>query len=241
MRRIERPVQNQGFKEIWSHFKSEELEIIGAYCKAYDGWNARPKMVPNKEKGIIEYNMTPIPRYREDQIHGKRPWTTYERFKRALEVVSQRMEENPAEGLSFAAAYLNPDGNVDSKDIGGNEIVFDSEDQAKAKEVYFQIVTAEGYKWGDAEKLDEYVNGFGGQVLEKLGFKKCEIPPLTGAVVEISSLKRIGDIFGKKEVAQGRYIPATPMVPSDLKIESQPEETPEPEVTRKRGRPAKTN
>lgn len=241
MRRIERAVAVATSKEIWSHFKAEELEIIGAYCKAYDGWNARPKMVPNKEKGIIEYLMTPIPKYREDQIHGKRPWTSYERFKRALEVVSQRMEENPAEGLAFAAAFLNPDGNVDSKDVGGNEIVFDMEDQAKAKEVYFNIVTASGYSWGNAEKLDEYVNGFGGKVLEKLGFQKCEIPPFSGALVEVSSLKRIGDIFGKTETPQGRYIPSSPMVPSDLKIETMPEEAPAPEAIRKRGRPAKTN
>ena len=241
MRRIERAVAVQNSKEIWSHFKHEELEIIGAYCIDFDCWNARPKMIPNKDLGIIDYKMTPIPKYREDQIHGKRPWTSYERFKRALEVISQRMEENPAEGLAFAAAFLNPDGNVDSKDMGGNEIVFDSEEQARAKETYFNIVTAEGYSWGNEAKLKEYSNGFGGEVLTRLGFVKGQIPPFSGAVVEISSLKRIGDLLGKKEEPKGRYIPATPLANSDLKIEPQPEETIQPEVTRRRGRPAKVD
>lgn len=238
MRRIERPGAAVVSKEVYSHFKAEELEILGAYCIAFDGWNARPKMVPNKEKGIIEYQMTPIPKYREDQIHGKRPWTSYERFKRALEVVSQRMEENPAEGLAFAAAFLNPDGNIDSKDMGGNEIVFDSVEQEKAKEVYFQIVTNDGYRWGDEKKLKEYADGFGGQVLEKLGFKRCEVPPFSGALVEISSLKRIGDLLGKKEAPQGRYIPPTPLATEDMKIPEQPQE---PEAKRRPGRPAKVS
>lgn len=237
MRRIERPVAVVAFKEIWSHFKAEELEILGAYCYAFDGWNSRPTMKPNKEKGIIEYTMTPIPKYREDQIHGKRPWTSYERFRRALEVVSQRMEENPAEGLAFAAAFLNPDGTIDSKDATGNEISFDPADQERAREVYSHIVTNDGYRWGNEEKLKEYVNGFGGQVLEKLGFKPCEIPPFSGALVEVASLKRLGDILGKKEAPQGRYIPSTEMLKSDLKIETQPREVSGEETPKRRGRP----
>ena len=243
MPRPERISNKMVSKEIWSHFKSEELEIIGAYCFAYDGYWPRPKMVPNAKEGKFDYELKPVTKFRQDMIHGKRPWNSYERFRRAVEIISNRMEENQDMGLHFAAAYLNPDGAIDSRDNAGNEIIFDPEEQEKARIVYSYIVTQDGNRWGNPEKLKEFVEGFGGQVLDKLGFTKCEVPPFAGGAIEISEFKRLGDVLGKKMGG-----PTSNLMPSKpIRVGQEPmlsEQEPETvnvaiEETKRRGRPRK--
>lgn len=234
----DRQVFVQVQKEIWQHFKSEELEIIGAYCYGFDNIEANPKQLIDPKLGTIGTEIKKLSKLRREQdTKFQRPWTTWERFIRAVSAIQQRMEENPMSNLHFAAAYLEANQTFDSGDIQ-----FDPEDQTKSRENYMAIVGKSGFGWGDEKKLKQFYDGFGGDVCrDTLKFEPNpagddQYPPFSDGAGELSNLKYLGSLKSKE--VKGNFQPAVEVtVPS---MRTAPAPIAEEEVIkRKPGRPAK--
>src|SRR6185436_4227688 len=202
MARREREVPQMVAKEIYDHFKPDEIELIAAYCYGFDGiWPYQGQKL-NAEKGIIEYKENQLPPFREDQHHSRRPWTTFERFTRAICAISRVMDEHPTQNISWAIANINANGTVES----GN-FQLEPKDVERSKEIYKQIIGS-GFAWGDEKALKGYVDGFGGSICKKLGFKPVEAPAFKSEFGDITSLRRtnIEDMRGEKP-QRGNLVP----------------------------------
>ena len=177
---------NVGYKkEIWDHFKPSEMEVLAAYVKAYDGILPHKKIKVEKDKETGELAINKIgqvlPKFSGDTFHDSRPYTIYERFRRAYMVFAEAMKLKKS---NYAIADILEDGSIDS----GTQIL-EPKLREESKRIYGEIFGKDGISWGDPEALDGYVEGHGGQVCESYGFKKCEPPPFVNAVREMSVLE----------------------------------------------------
>ena len=174
----QRPQTNDTMKkEIWDHFKPEELEVFGAYCYGFDGLLPHLAVVQEKDKDTgkvsVRHEEQKVTRFFQDNFHEARPWSIYERFRRAYIILDRKMKANPHQKRFFAIADIQEDGSIQS----GNSWL-EPAIRAKSKQVYDNIFGKGGSSWGNEEALQEYVDGHGGEVCKSYGFKPCEAPPL---------------------------------------------------------------
>jgi len=132
------------------------------------------------------------------------------------------MDEHPTQNISWSIANVNADGTVDS----GN-FLLEAKDVEKSKEIFKQII-GNGFAWGDEVALKSYVNGFGGEVCKKLGFKPVPAPAFKSEIGDVASLRRtnIEDLRGSKS-ERGNLMPTEEL------------SAPTEEVKKGPGRPAK--
>lgn len=195
MARREAPQQVVQHKEIWDHFKGSEMECLAAYVYAFDCIWPRRKQNVNQEKQVIEFSEIPLPAFRQDAHHSVRPWTCYERFKRAVTAFARKMEDNPAMNVNFKIAYLEADDTLTS-----GTYLLEPNETKRSKEIWDYIMGKNGMAFGDEAKLKEIAEGKAGQICEKYGFKKASYegksyPPFVSEVGEISNLLDIDDEF----------------------------------------------
>lgn len=195
MARREPPQVKVRNKELWDHFKGSEMECLAAYVYAFDCIWPRRKQSVDQVKQVIQFEEMSLPQYRQDAHHSVRPWTCYERFKRAVIAFTRKMEDNPAMNVNFKIAYIDADDSITSGDY-----LLEPSETEKSKKIWFEIMGKNGMAWGDEGKLKEYAAGFGGKICEKYGFKKAiygevSYPPFISEVGELSNLLDIDDEF----------------------------------------------
>lgn len=164
-------------KETWDHFKPEEMEVFGAYCFGFDQLLPHLAVFQEKDKDTgkvtLKKEEQKLTKFFQDNFHEARPWTIYERFRRAYIILDRKMKENPHQKRFFAIADIQEDGSIESGTTWLEPAI-----RAKSKEVYDHIFGKGGMAWGDEEMLKAYVDGHGGDVCKSYGFKECEAPPL---------------------------------------------------------------
>jgi hypothetical protein len=214
-------------KEFWDHFKGFEMECFAAYVYKFDCIWPRRKQSVDQDKQVLQYKEMELPEFRQDAHHTLRPWTCYERLKRAVVAFARKMEDNPAMNVNFKIAYLEPDDTITS----GTYLLEPAEIE-KSKQIFYAIVGKNGTEWGDEAMLKEIAEGPAGEVCKKYGFKEANYsgktyPPFVAEVGELENLSDPAD-YAKKKKAEDSFVPK-----EQMRDDSEAQEAP------RRGRPPK--
>ena len=106
-----------------------------------------------------------LPRYQSEYATElNRPYSPFDRFILAVRFFQELFDQHPDDGLSFVIAWYDKGRSL----IESGAQRLDPRQSVKSKEIWDAIIS------NDEEKLDSYVDGFGGKACENFGLKRLD-------------------------------------------------------------------